>query len=235
MRCNNQGSDYEDGSIQWTCTASLPEEFKLGSTDVICEGYDSSTDPYILKGSCGVEYRLILTSKGEAKYGQEKASANDNDGSNTSANANGVTLIFWIIFLGVVVWILYAACTRDNPGRLRRGPDHNTFGWGGGGGGPDGDDDDPPPPYDADLKPSTSRSGANHTTQGWRPGFWSGAAAGATGTAAGFLARNHHESRVSGSSRPTPDSNSRTRSSGSGSSFSSARHESTSFGSTSRR
>lgn len=34
-----------------------------------CEGYDSPDDPYILKGSCGVEYRLILTSLGEEKYG----------------------------------------------------------------------------------------------------------------------------------------------------------------------
>ncbi|KAI4131164.1 MAG: hypothetical protein LQ338_001369 [Usnochroma carphineum] len=55
MRCKNQGSDYDDENIQWTCTASLPPEFKLGSTDVICEGYQSSSDPYVLKGSCGLE------------------------------------------------------------------------------------------------------------------------------------------------------------------------------------
>ncbi|KAL9061876.1 MAG: hypothetical protein Q9206_000214 [Seirophora lacunosa] len=59
MRCKNQGADYEDENIQWTCTASLPSEFKLGTTDVICEGYESSSDPYVLKGSCGVEYRLL--------------------------------------------------------------------------------------------------------------------------------------------------------------------------------
>ncbi|KAH0547857.1 hypothetical protein GP486_008402, partial [Trichoglossum hirsutum] len=63
-------ADLVSQSIQWTCTASLPPEFKLGSTDVICEGYKSREDPYILKGSCGVEYRLILTDKGEEKYGR---------------------------------------------------------------------------------------------------------------------------------------------------------------------
>lgn len=70
MRCKNSGSDYDDDNVQWTCQASLPEEFKLGSTDVICEGYDSASDPYVLKGSCGVEYRLVLTDKGEVKYGR---------------------------------------------------------------------------------------------------------------------------------------------------------------------
>ncbi|KAI4226085.1 MAG: hypothetical protein L6R36_003439 [Xanthoria steineri] len=69
MRCKNQGADYDREDIQWTCMASLSSEFKLGSTDVICEGYESSNDPYVLKGSCGVEYRLMLTDIGEEKYG----------------------------------------------------------------------------------------------------------------------------------------------------------------------
>lgn len=75
MRCKNSGSQYDAEDIQWTCQATLPPEFKLGSTEVICEGYDSPDDPYILKGSCGVEYRLILTPLGEAKYGSRPDSA----------------------------------------------------------------------------------------------------------------------------------------------------------------
>ena len=69
MRCTNSGGDYDVENVQWTCKASLPSEFKLGSTEVICEGYSSPGDPYILKGSCGVEYRLVLTEAGEKKYG----------------------------------------------------------------------------------------------------------------------------------------------------------------------
>ena len=57
MRCQNAGSEYDAENIQWTCSASLPPEFKLGSTEVVCEGYDNADDPWILKGSCGVEYR----------------------------------------------------------------------------------------------------------------------------------------------------------------------------------
>ncbi|KAL6805007.1 hypothetical protein GGI42DRAFT_308277 [Trichoderma sp. SZMC 28013] len=60
--------DVGTEDIEWSCSASLPEASKLGSTDVICEGYASSDDPYVLKGSCGVEYRLILTGNGKKQY-----------------------------------------------------------------------------------------------------------------------------------------------------------------------
>jgi len=73
MRCTNSGHEYDTEDIQWTCKADLPVEFKLGGTDVICEGYDSPDDPYVLKGSCAVEYRLILTPAGEEKYGLPKS------------------------------------------------------------------------------------------------------------------------------------------------------------------
>lgn len=69
MRCKNSGSEYDTADVQWTCTASLPPEFRLGSTDVNCEGFDSPDDPYVLKGSCAVDYRLMLTAAGEARYG----------------------------------------------------------------------------------------------------------------------------------------------------------------------
>lgn len=134
MRCKNQGSDYDDDNVQWTCTAALPSEYKLGSTDVVCEGYDSSSDPYILKGSCGVEYRLVLTESGEEKYGKKGPSfISDSQASNLPAT------LFWIIFVGVVLWMLYSAFIRNNGNaprnRVPRGP---RRGGGGGGGGNDG-------------------------------------------------------------------------------------------------
>lgn len=48
MRCTNSGSGYDTDDVEWTCKAALPPEFKLGSTDVICEGYSNSDDPFIL-------------------------------------------------------------------------------------------------------------------------------------------------------------------------------------------
>ncbi|KAL9105339.1 MAG: hypothetical protein Q9187_008727, partial [Circinaria calcarea] len=156
LRCNNQGSDYDAENIQWTCTASLPSEFKLGSTDVICEGYDSSSDPYVLKGSCGVEYRLMLTDVGEKKYG--RGSENTWEGFKSKSRVDWPAIIFFAIFLSVLGWIVYAAFFQARGTRLGAGG--NTLGWngGGGGGGPGGND--PPPPYDYDPKPSSFRQSA---------------------------------------------------------------------------
>lgn len=119
MRCTNQGSDYEDEDIQWSCTANLPADFKLGSTDVICEGYDSPTDPYILKGSCGVEYRLLLTDQGEEKYGKGRGFFGSGGGG-----VNWSSVIFLIVFFTIAGWIIYSMWYgiqhQNTPRRPRR-------------------------------------------------------------------------------------------------------------------
>lgn len=242
LRCKNAGADYDDENIQWTCSASLPEEFKLGSTDVICEGYDSPDDPYILKGSCGVEYRLVLTEKGEAKYGSGKIF----DG--LEPRGDWPKYLFLALFAAVGGWILYSAwlAYRNGPaqGGAPRRPGGGFGGWGGNGG--PGDDNDPPPPYDAGWgKGGSSRGrGAAGGQEGWRPGFWTGTLGGA---AAGYLAgqrggrQQQMPPRQGGSNwfgNNDGDSNSGWGRSSSGSSSGSgpsARHESTGFGSTSRR
>lgn len=116
MRCKNSGSEYDPEDIQWTCQANLPPDFKLGSTDVVCEGFDSSDDPYVLKGSCGVEYRMILTSVGEEKYGSGswfKSRVNDlstSRGRSPSKSLGSMlfTVIFWAAFIGVYQSCPYA-------------------------------------------------------------------------------------------------------------------------------
>ena len=258
MRCTNEGSDYDQENVQWACRTSLPEEFKLGSTDVTCEGYESSQDPYILKGSCGVQYRLLLTEKGEEKYGSKQTVR---QGQATSESESYVGYIFMIVFLLVlfiILYNLYQAWQNDGPRQGGR-----RLGYGGGGGG--FDDNDPPPPYDPYLprrdppraskpKPSTRASssrtsGGNRQQQGWRPGFWTGAM---TGAAAGYLAGNRNQAQ------PQPETTDRRQGGGlfggagrgstwtqqpsspvspssSTPSYSSSRHESTGFGSTSRR
>jgi hypothetical protein len=51
MQCKNMGGSYGDAEdTQWSCTAEIPDDFKLGRTEVVCEGYTSPDDPYILKG-----------------------------------------------------------------------------------------------------------------------------------------------------------------------------------------
>ncbi|GAW11092.1 hypothetical protein ANO14919_004310 [Xylariales sp. No.14919] len=248
MRCTNQGSSYGTEDIEWSCTASLPPELKLGATDVICEGHAGPDDPYVLRGSCGVEYRLILTDLGEQKFpkianagsggwfsgwgsdgGSEPLPGPERDGEGPYLGA----WLFGILFVGVLLWIVFSAWRQAN-GTGRR-PRNGWFGDGGGGGfdpgfGPGGGGgdghDSPPPPYSKYY--GSSRQGR----EGWRPGFWSGVAGGA---AAGYLAGNRGAGGGSGwDSRPRPSSRSRGSDSGAGST-SSSRYTSTGFGSTSRR
>lgn len=113
MRCTNAGSEYAPEDVQWTCQASLPREFKLGSTDVVCEGYASSEDPFVLKGSCGVEYRLILTEEGERKYGErvDWDYGKKERGGGQGKGGLGETLftfVFWAIFLGEYPMFIFA-------------------------------------------------------------------------------------------------------------------------------
>ncbi|KAG5920889.1 hypothetical protein E4U42_006041 [Claviceps africana] len=185
MRCTNQGSSYGEEDIEWSCSASLPEELKLGSTEVICEGYASAEDPYVLKGSCGVEYTLLLTSKGQARYPHI---ANPHGGyfSDGQGGTDLAAVLFLIIFVAVLVWILSSAChaARGSGRRERRagggrGGGDGPGGFGGGGWGPG---DDPPPPYPGAKPPSP---GTSPGSRSWYPGFLTGLAGGAT---AGYLA-----------------------------------------------
>lgn len=264
MRCTNEGSDYEKENIQWACRAELPEEFKLGATDVACEGYESSDDPFVLKGSCGVEYRLLLTARGEKRFGKEHGDGDDWSPGNGSEGSSGTLakVVFFAIF-GVVLFVIISglvnACRRNPPrlGGNDGGAARPPWFGGGGGPGPGGDDDDdadnPPPPYDshgfAGQPPKKSRpsntntrtgsgSSAGGQQQGWRPGPWS---AGLAGAGLGYaLGRGQNRTQP----RQSPRQGGFFGDGGGPSSpprqatpptFSSSRHSSTGFGGTSRR
>lgn len=55
VQCQNRGDS------QWKCEAQLPVWAQLGDVQVSCEGWDSSEDPYVLKGSCAVQFELLPT------------------------------------------------------------------------------------------------------------------------------------------------------------------------------
>lgn len=208
MRCKNEGYDYDAEDVQWTCTASLPSEFKLGSTDVVCEGYRNSDDKWVLKGSCGVEYRLLLTELGEQKFGKQTTSG--------PATTGWFETIFFFGFIIVVFVIIFAAATGISGNRRpqeRRGWGGFWGGGGGGGGYPPG----PPPPYSRYADSSYSDS------KRWKPGFWTGAMTGAAagygmGRSAGNWGRSNNYDNGEGSSRGrSPGFSSPTSSTGFGS------------------
>ncbi|RCI17242.1 hypothetical protein L249_2147 [Ophiocordyceps polyrhachis-furcata BCC 54312] len=224
MRCQNKGSSYGPQDIEWSCTASLPEELKLGGTDVVCEGYDSTDDPYILKGSCAVEYRLILTSKGEERYPDLARSWSH------GYSGDWFSWLFASVFVAICVWILYSACFVNNGRRRPRAAARGHGGGGGGGGGggwdPNWDPYDPPPPYPGSKSYSARQ-------QAWTPGFWSGFLGGG---AAGYMAGSHRrDDSARRAPYPTSWGAGPSTSSSSSDAGPSSLHESYGFGSTRRR
>ncbi|KAK4165346.1 hypothetical protein QBC43DRAFT_208881 [Cladorrhinum sp. PSN259] len=229
MRCRNAGSSYTSQDIQWSCTASMPSTLRLDTTSVICEGYDSPDDAYVLRGSCGVEYTISLTEEGRHKYPDLNGGWGGWGGWGTDGK------VFWVIFIAVLVWILYGACfAKRNEARAGQAGRRT------------GRRDDAPPPYSERWDQPTSSSSYTRAQQqqqaGWRPGFWSGmAAGGAMGYAAGGRnsARNNADSYTRTGTGGLFGSGSREASYGGsssgGGSRADGRHESTGYGETRRR
>ncbi|KAL3869213.1 hypothetical protein ACJMK2_041922 [Sinanodonta woodiana] len=79
VQCTNRGSDGYD--VQWECKTDMDNSYRFGSVEVSCEGFDYPDDPYILKGSCGLEYKIDLTEEGYQKKqypGQQSYSGQQN-------------------------------------------------------------------------------------------------------------------------------------------------------------
>ncbi|CAM9279483.1 unnamed protein product [Ectocarpus sp. 12 AP-2014] len=91
--CENEGIG-DNMMPSWTCTASsLPKDTELGSVNVSCEGYTYRDDPYVLAGSCAMEYTL------------------------TGPTPQGPFAAFIIAFLGLFAC---CACTNNKRGRAPR-------------------------------------------------------------------------------------------------------------------
>ena len=149
IRCRNDGTDGRDA--QWTCVAALDSRYRLGRVEVSCEGYDYPDDPYVLVGSCGLEYALHLTEEGRAYYygrdgkGTSRGSQRDSRADTDEGEASPLAL-----FLFFALFVLLITCCRqrrDPRGTYAPpGPDPDDRRGHGGARRP-GDPHDDPPPY----------------------------------------------------------------------------------------
>jgi hypothetical protein len=146
VQCVNVGTDGVD--VQWKCEADMPKQIKFGRLEVSCEGLTHPNDPYVVKGSCGLEY--TLESSGHDSYKP----------SGGSYSAAMVLAVFFGVF------VLYVCCRTDHTSRTapypdasRPGPSFNTR------------SSAPPPGFKTTYTGDTGSA-----TDG--PGFWSGMMAG---------------------------------------------------------
>jgi len=170
VRCQSLGGSGTD--IDWKCEADLPESLRFGKIQVSCEGWARAGDPYVLKGSCSLEYRLVQVP------GSLRNSDSDNpvDSGKSFDVASTIFTVIWLAFVAIILYSFIQSCMRGPQNRVGGRPAPGRPGNSGPGFFPGGLDDDssaPPPPY--------SKS-APTPNEGWRPGFWSGAVLGGLGT-----------------------------------------------------
>lgn len=173
MTCVNIAGKGEFGTdeLNWRCSATLPEEFKLGSTDVSCEAW---RDPQsgkklggdqIVNGSCGVRYILMLTDAGEARYPGHL--------QDPKSERSVAQYLFWTIFIGTGGYILYSiigSASTDSQARNDTRARRPRYGINGA---PPGNDNDDHDDDDYGDHPSTGYSqppcSSSGRTQPWLP------------------------------------------------------------------
>ncbi|CAI2338991.1 unnamed protein product [Caenorhabditis sp. 36 PRJEB53466] len=193
VQCTNTGFDGTD--VQWKCDADLPSDVEFGSLSVSCEGYEYAEDPYILKGSCGLEYELEYTS----------GSGNHSVSSRKTGDGWDQFATFVVIaFIVYIIYVMWSNRNQDSEASgYQRGGTGGPGGPGSGGGGPGGYPSAPPPYDDSYGKPppygfrgdsqsgggcSGGSSGASGSSgNGSGNSFWTGASLGAIG---GYLANS---------------------------------------------
>jgi len=110
MQCRNTGHNGVD--VTWECKATLHPSMQLGKTTVKCEGYDYPEDPYVLAGSCGVEYQLVPnTSYRPEPLTQTTTTTVSSFPMSRARNHYNTTVgevMFTILFVVVFMFVFYA-------------------------------------------------------------------------------------------------------------------------------
>ncbi|KAI6069960.1 Store-operated calcium entry-associated regulatory factor [Aix galericulata] len=176
--------------FQWQCKADLENTHCFRQIEVSCEGCDYPDDPYILRGSCSLLFRLELTEEGERKVKNfdsfDFVFYQSREDSSDSTAVVIVIIVILVLAYGVYKFFL----SNQQP--------QQTFGDGDGFAHPSWQNHQAPPP--PGFEPSFTggdRSGtwSSHENSSG-PGFWTGLGAGGL---LGYLAGCHGDQAVSSS------------------------------------
>lgn len=198
VQCYNKGGDGYD--VQWECKTDMDNAYRFGKVEVTCEGFDHPDDPYILRGSCGLEYTIDLTMEGHSHnkqkhdyYGKQyddnyhHRSSQQSWGHHSSKVSSILGDLVILGIVGIIIYAIYKTCIADRshndsyrpPNEGRRPP-------------PPGFRSDYMPHNDGDSCSSTYTGNTYGTHQGTQPaggGFWTGAF---TGGILGYMMGNRN-------------------------------------------
>uniref|UniRef100_A0A090XB01 Store-operated calcium entry-associated regulatory factor n=1 Tax=Ixodes ricinus TaxID=34613 RepID=A0A090XB01_IXORI len=117
QRCSATTRGVTALTSEWECKADLPKSLKFGHIEVACEGYDYPDDPYILQGSCGLEYKLERTGHSYSEDSQSHSYYGQKGKSSSFQN---------VLFLGVLCFIIYVIYKSCMTNAAQRGADGYT-------------------------------------------------------------------------------------------------------------
>uniref|UniRef100_A0A8C5M256 Store-operated calcium entry-associated regulatory factor n=1 Tax=Leptobrachium leishanense TaxID=445787 RepID=A0A8C5M256_9ANUR len=192
VQCHNRGWDGID--VQWDCKVDMDNAYRFGKVEVNCEGFDYPDDPYVLRGSCGLEYTIEYTEEGWKRSNNGHSSGGFGSGysqsqskswnSPSSSDGSGALVIVVILLLAYGIYKLFLSgpSTQQQPHPDEYGYGHQTHASA-----------PPPPGFKSDFAGSTGSCGgvpggstfAGRGSQG--PGFWTGLG---TGGVLGYLFGN---------------------------------------------
>ncbi|XP_010707986.1 store-operated calcium entry-associated regulatory factor isoform X2 [Meleagris gallopavo] len=171
VQCYNKGWDGYD--VQWQCKADLENTLRFGQIEVSCEGYNYPDDPYILRGSCSLLFRLELTKEGERKAKNFGGFGSGYYTSSKDSSHSGTGAIFVIVLLILAFGVYKFFLSNQQP--------QQSFGDGGGDGftRPFWQSHQAPPPPGFKFSSTDNGFGtrSSHETN-TGPGFWTGLGAG---------------------------------------------------------
>ncbi|XP_069781168.1 store-operated calcium entry-associated regulatory factor [Narcine bancroftii] len=181
VQCLNKGWDGYD--VQWECRADMDIAYRFGAVTVSCEGYNYPEDPYILKGSCGLEYVIDLTEEGLQRRKHNSGFVHQSPKYGNSISFNNSSDIMVVLLLLGVAYLVYMMCLRNQRNGNQSPPEwdediHNTA----------GPSACPPPGFKPNYTDWRADEGfcgkANQGSYGYQtgrrsgPGFWTGMGAG---------------------------------------------------------
>ncbi|NXP16849.1 SARAF factor, partial [Scytalopus superciliaris] len=180
VQCYNKGWDGYD--VQWQCKADLENAYRFGQIEVSCEGYDYPDDPYILRGSCSLLFRLELTEKGERKVKNSGSfgSSYSQPRQDSSDSGSGAIVVIVLLILAFGVYKLFLSNQQpqqspDDSDGFRR-----PF-W-------QSQQAPPPPGFKSSFTDDDHFGTHSHHGTNSGPGFWTGLGAGGL---LGYLAGSH--------------------------------------------